>query len=45
MQALLSMSLQEFFDHLEAITIYEDMEIAEHKDHELEMKRNSGRNR
>ena len=30
------MDMNEFFDHFEAITIYEDIEYAEHKDIELQ---------
>ncbi len=36
------MSMVEFFDHLEAVTVYEDLSHAAHKDHEEEMKRNNG---
>lgn len=36
---LLNMSIPEFFDHLEGITVYEDMEVAAHKDQEAAMKR------
>lgn len=35
------MSVNEFFDHLEAVTIYEDLSKAAHKDHEEDMKRNN----
>jgi hypothetical protein len=31
--------MDQFFDHLEGITVYEDMEFAAHKDHELNMKK------
>lgn len=33
---LLDMSVDEFFNHLEAITFYEDLEYAEYKDNELQ---------
>lgn len=34
------MSVTEFFDHLEALTFYEDLEYSSHKDQELRMKMN-----